>query len=180
MEIVCLLGCDCREKEQEIANILTKFGFRQILECTAFKNTNTNKELLDKHSTETIGHKLVDIKKFDSLKSKGMFIETEVIGDVYYGTVLPFGGTKYVAIVSKNVYKSLKEQYGNQVVSVIVHDNYKSSDNLQDTGLVDRARNSDGLDGFYADIDTQSSDDLFLIVSKILQFIKNKDERIEN
>lgn len=113
MEFICIMGRSNSGKSS-VEKYLEKMGFKVSVSYTTRKPRIQD----GKEEVNGVDYRFVTEDKFMELVNKGKIIEYEKYGNNYYGTPVPYGSTRYVAVVCVNGFKALKEKYGNQVLGV--------------------------------------------------------------
>ncbi|MBO5388305.1 MAG: hypothetical protein J6A59_09225 [Lachnospiraceae bacterium] len=109
MRIITFTGkSGCGKSTQE--SQFEKLGFIRLISYTTRKPREYEVNDRDYH--------FVTHERFNELFKKGYIIEKTKYADNLYGLEQPVGGTDYVAVVETDGVKSLKEIYGNQVISI--------------------------------------------------------------
>ena len=138
MQIVCLMGAKGSAKKQ-VERVLEDFGFKRSISYT------TRKPMIKDGKLEESGdeYKFVTLDKFMDLVNKGFIIECENYNGEYYGTPIPLGADRFVAVVGVKGFKALREKYGEQVIGVYLEtvgmgfDAFTSDENIKADIVID-------------------------------------------
>jgi guanylate kinase len=97
-----------------VESYLEKMGFTRSISYTT-RSPEVRNGVLETNGKE---YRFVSEEKFMELVNKGIIIEYEKYGVHYYGTPVPYGATRFVAVVCLGGYRALKQKFGDQVIGV--------------------------------------------------------------
>lgn len=180
MKFVCIMG-GTNSGKSTVEQYLEKMGFTRSISYTTRK-PQVRDGILETHGKE---YRFVTVEKFMDLVAKGHIIEYEKYNDNYYGTPVPHGATRYVAVVCLGGYRALKEKFGDQVIGVYLKcdketiiERASKRDKTTDQALKRIEGEKETLKQLEeeADIIIDSSQELYGMLAEILRVVRNYDE----
>lgn len=176
MKFICIMGRNNSGKST-VEQYLEKMGFKRSVSYTT-REPQVRNGVLETNGKEYV---FVSEQKFFELYDKGIIIEYEKYNNNYYGTPVPHGASRYVAVVCLGGYRALRNKFGDQVIGVYLKCN--------EDKVMERAITRDGdsklaisrlnedykvLDDMEkeADIVIDSNQDLYSMLAEILKVLR--------
>jgi guanylate kinase len=113
MKFICIMGKKNAGKST-VEAYLEKIGFKRSISYTTREPEVRNGRLEE----DKVDYNFVTERKFMDLVHQGKIIEYERYGKNLYGTPVPYGSQRFVAVVCLGGYRALKEIFGEQIVGV--------------------------------------------------------------
>ena len=176
MKFVCIMGRNNSGKST-VEEYLEKMGFTRSISYTT-REPQVRNGVLETNGKE---YRFVSEEKFMELVDKGIIIEYEKYGNNYYGTPVPHGSSRYVAVVCIGGYRALKEKFGDQVIGVylrcdkeIALDRAIKRDKTEEQALKRFEEETKLIEGMEeeADIIIDSNQELYGMLAEILKAVR--------
>lgn len=113
MKFICIMGRSNSGKTT-VEKTLEQMGFKRSISYTS-REPQIRNGIKEENGKEYI---FVTREKFLKLVENNKIIEYEQYNGNLYGTPVPFGAKRYVAVVCLGGYRALKKMYGDQVTGV--------------------------------------------------------------
>jgi guanylate kinase len=165
--------------KSSIEYMLEVCGYMRSISYTTRKPRVNN----GKAEINGVDYNFVSRAEFMRLVESEKMAEFAVVHGEFYGTPRIYGGSKHVAVVDPNGFKSLKEIYGNQVIGVYLDcDNRLRSERLRLRGeslqeIQERQEKEKEMFNAIrerADIVVDANKDQNVILADILQFVNSR------
>ena len=180
MRFVCIMGRNNSGKST-VEQYLEKMGFTRSISYTT-REPQIRNGVMETNGKE---YRFVTEDKFMELVNKGHIIEYEKYGNNYYGTPVPHGASRHVAVVCIGGYRALKEKFGEQVIGVylkcdkeVALDRAVKRDKTEEQALKRFKEEEELVKSMEkeADIIIDSNQEIYSMLAEILKVVREYDK----